>query len=493
MVPRIPLGRLSVLCLAAALLAPAATADVLFDVFRLRTGESVKGRPIRERTDDRVLVFEDLLTGSIRSVSWEAIEPADRTEVLRGLGRLLTASYTTPGVRLTVRVAGEDQELYGVIEGEDAKEIRLTRNGETVPVPKERVVERTPETLDVREVWSPSRLMKMYDAKLRERELDPAALDGKNALDRGEYAELMGALRESLESYQRAAADIDYADRATAEQRAVRVEALLRDQAALATIRDLKTKLGSDLFKAVGKGLADFATKHPNASEGVTKALETLKAAVKARRDKFMRQQVRYNFPRICVRLIEAKVKEKDIKLNDAKSWTKRGLQEAAFAALVEKLSTKDDVTPAEVEGWWETRWERVPKTSWLSASYGSGSFIAYPPKVLPPKSRAGGGGGGGGRGGGGNQGPAPTLTLPKPPTHDQWWTNNPLERAGWVMAHFVQTSGLFEVADDLGRSPCSLCLGEGIRTKVSQTGDVIPYLCNRCAGGRYDLTVKYR
>lgn len=487
---RLPLFRWSALLLVSALLVPAAATA---DVFRLRTGESVKGRPIRERTDDRVLVFEDLLTGSIRSIAWEAIEPADRTEVLRNLGRLSTASYTTDGVRLTLRISGEDSELYGVIESEDAKEIHLMRNGEVMPVPKERVVERTPETLDVREVWNPVQLMEMYDKKLRERELDPGALDGKNAFDRGEYAEFMGALTQARESYQRAAADPDYADRATAEQRSVRVEALLRDQAALSTLRDLKTKLGSDLFKAVGKGLAEFATKHPNPSEGVQKSLENFQAAVKVRRDKFMRQQARYNFPRICVRLIEAKVKEKDIKLNDAKSWTKRGLREAAFAALVEKLGAKDDVTPAEVEGWWETRWQGVPKTSWLSASYGSGSFIAYPPKVLPPKPRAGGGGGNNPKGNSGNGGPAPTITLPKPPTHDQWWATQGLERAGWVMAHFVQTSGLFEVADDLGRSPCSLCLGEGIKTKMSQTGEVIPYLCNRCAGGRYDLTVKYR
>jgi hypothetical protein len=486
---RSPLLRRSLLGLAAALLVVVPLGGASADVFRLRTGESVKGRPIRERTDDRVLVFEDLLTGSIRSISWEAIEPADRTEILRGLGRLSTASYTTEGVRITVRVQGEDQELYGVIESEDGREIRLMRNGEVVPVPKERVVERTPEVLDVREVWNPVQLMEMYDKKLRERELDPAALDGKSALDRGEYAEFMGALKEARESYARAAADMDYVDRATAEQRVTRVEALLRDQAALATLRDLKTKLGSDMFKLVGRGLADFATKHPNASEAVNKSLETFKGMVKVRRDKFMRQQARYHFPRICVKLIEAKVKEKDIKLNDAKGWAKRGLREAAFAALTEKLATKDDVTPAEVEGWWETRWEGVSKTSWLSASYGSGSFIAYQPKVLPPKPRAGGGGGRGGNQGG----PAPTISLPKPPTHDQWWAQAPLERVGWVMAHFVETSGLFEKADDLGRTPCSLCLGEGIRTKMSQTGEVIPYLCNRCAGGRYDLTVKYR
>ena len=97
------------------------------------------------------------------------------------------------------------------------------------------------------------------------------------------------------------------------------------------------------------------------------------------------------------------------------------------------------------------------------------------------------------GIGKGGNQGPTPTLQLPKPPTHDQWWDTHGPERIGWVIAHFVESSGLFEIAYDLLRSPCKLCLGEGIKTFSTQTGEVVPYLCNRCAGGRYDLTVRYR
>jgi hypothetical protein len=489
MLHRNVLSRLAALSLAAALLAPMASADV----FRLRTGESVKGRPIEERTDDRTLVFEDLLTGSVRSVAWEAIEPADRQALKVSLGRETMATYTVQGVRITMRVGTDEQELYGVIDREEGPTVYLLRNGEILPVPKERIIDRAVEMLDVREVWSPAQLIERYDEALRKKDppVDPLGSDGHTSMERAAYAEQMGALRDALESYQRAAADVDYSSRATAEQRALRVEALLRDQAALATLRDLKTKLSSDLFRAVSKGLAEFEGKHPNAGEAVQKSLVSFKAAVKQRRDKYMRFQARYNFPRICVRLIEAKVREKDVKLNDAKSWAKRGLIEAAFTALTEKLAAKDDVTPDEARVFWETRWEGVPKGSWLNASYGSGSFIAYPPKVLPPKPRAAPAGGQRG----GNQGPAPTIQLPKPPTPDQWWATLSVgpERAPWVMAHFVQSSGLFEVADDLGRSPCKLCLGQGLKSFSTQTGEVIPYLCNRCAGGRYDLTVKYR
>ena len=94
---------------------------------------------------------------------------------------------------------------------------------------------------------------------------------------------------------------------------------------------------------------------------------------------------------------------------------------------------------------------------------------------------------------GGNNQGPAPTYTLPKPPTPDQWWSTHGPERIGWVMAHFVVTSGFFEVADDVERRPCPLCQGVGIRTSTTQTGDTVAWICERCAGARDDITVKYR
>ena len=121
-----------------------------------------------------------------------------------------------------------------------------------------------------------------------------------------------------------------------------------------------------------------------------------------------------------------------------------------------------DTVTPEEVRAWWDTRWQGVMKSSWSRASYGGGTFIVYKPKVQAAQAPAGGGGGGNRPGG--NQGPAPQIEIPKPPTPDEWWvkaTND--ERSSWLMAHFAQSSQLFEVADDVELSPCRTCLGAGI------------------------------
>lgn len=491
------LRRLLSLAVLAALLAPAAAAEEAAapgprNVVRLRTGESIKGRPLRERSDDKTVWIEDLLAGTVRALAWEALEPADRDSIQEQWEWKRKVSTTVKGHRIVLKVGGDEDELYGLIEKEEGGTVYLRRGGELIPVPKDRIAETTEETMDPREIWNAQQLMDRFAQSLREKE-PPEELtspDAHTAMNVGEYAEWAGDLKTALEAYRRAAADPDFLNRATAEQRALRVEALLKDQAALATIRDLKTRLSGNLFRSVRKGLDEFDGKHPGASEAVQKSLASFKDSVAKRRDKYFRGMARWDFQRICVRLIEAKVREKDLKLNDAKSWAKKDLAKEAFAALQAKMAARDDVTEDEVRAWWDTRWDGVPKGSWNRAPYGSGTFIAYPPKILPPKPKPAGGGN---NRGGNNQGPAPAVTLPKPPTPDQWWNTHGPERVGWVMAHFVVTSGLFEVADDVDRKPCPLCQGVGIRTSTTQTGDIVAWICERCGGARDDIAVKFR
>jgi hypothetical protein len=492
---RSTLLRASLVGLALLVLGPAA-APASADVVRLRTGENVKCRPLRERSDERLLVVEDLQRGTIRTLAWEALETADRDRIQEQWEWKGRAVSTAKGHRIVTRVGDDEQEMYGVIEREEGGIVYLRRNGEVLPVPAAQIVERSEENLDPREIWGPQQLMEQLAAELAQQD-PPQTLDstdGRTAWRVGEHAEWAGALPQALEAFRRAAADPEFLNRASAEQRATRVEALLKDQAALATVRDLKVKLSSNLYKAVRAGLDGFEAKHPGSSEAVLKALETFKSEFAKRRDKHFRQMARFEFARkVCRKLIDAKVREKDITLADARSWAKRDLPDAAFDALAERMGKVDTVTPEEVRAWWDTRWQGVMKSSWSRASYGAGTFIAYKPKMQAPKPRPGGAGGGGNRGGG-NQGPAPQIEIPKPPTPDEWWakaTND--ERSSWLMAHFAQSSQLFEVADDVELSPCRTCLGAGTITKMLQTGDTLVYLCPRCGGARNDVTVKFR
>lgn len=470
-----------------ALLAPLAGADVI----RLRTGESVKCRPLQDRSDDRTLVVEDLLSGAVRAFAWEALDPVDarriRVESFRWESE---ASFTVKGHRVVHRLeGGDEEEIYGLIEKEEGGRLSLRRGGQVLELARAKVVEVTEEVLDPRDIWTPAQLV--------ERQLEALKASGgelttgQASFDFANYCEWAGALKEALDYYRRAAADPDYLSRATAEERAVKVEALLKDQAALSTLRDLKTKLGSSLFRAVRTGLDGFEAKHPDASEAVKKALESFRATVAATREKYFRRMARWEFAKIAEKLIEAKLREKDVKLADVRSWLKRDLVDKAFEGLAARMAKVDDVTVDEARGFWDKRWEGVVKSGWTRRSYTGGTFIIYPPKIQPPKPRpqpAGGANRGGAQGGGA----APVI--PKPPTPDQWWAKAPLsERTQFTMALFASTSGLFEVSEDLERRPCSRCQAAGLINETMQTGAVLTYLCDRCGGAQHDITIKFR
>ena len=123
--------------------------------------------------------------------------------------------------------------------------------------------------------------------------------------------------------------------------------------------------------------------------------------------------------------------------------------------------------------------------------TYGSGTFIVEPAKLKPPTRRPRPAGSGSGSGSGG--GAAPPVTIPKPPTRDQWWAGAAArERAAWVLAYFVEHSELFELGERELR-PCLICNGVGLQSKTFQTGEVLTYLCVRCGGAQNDVVVKYR
>jgi hypothetical protein len=480
-----------------ALLAPSAAAEEAAGarVVRLRTGESVKCRPIKARSDDRSVMVEDLLRGTLRVFAWEALETADRDALWVEWQWVGTGTNTVKGVRLVTRVSGgDDTEIYGVIEREEGGTVYLRRSGEILPVPVGQIVDRSEENLDPRDVWNSAQLMERLAAELAEAETTVDATDGRTAWRVAQYAEWAGALPEALAAYRRAAADPEFLQRAVAEARAANVEALIRDEAAFKTLRDLKTKLSSDMFAQVRAGVEGFAAKHPGASEAVVKAFEAFQATWKTRRDKTFRKMARYDFVKVCDKLVDAKVREKDVTLADAKTWVRRELAEKAFEELGVRMGRRDTVTPEEVRGWWDTRWEGSIRSGWTRRSYGQGTQFIYKPEIQPPKPRNPGGGGNNNRGGGQGGGAAPAVQIPKPPTAEEWWAKaDNRERASWVMALFAETSNLFEVADDQERSPCLLCQGHGIITKVMQTGDPLVFLCNRCGGARHDVTVKFR
>ena len=192
-------------------------------------------------------------------------------------------------------------------------------------------------------------------------------------------------------------------------------------------LRDAKTETAAKYFverlKSVRKdhaALAEtLAALHPQAAPPPA-------AAITLRADKWLRAR------------ILKQVSEKDIGLSDVTAWTRRELPDEFVSASAEWLGGKGPHTREAAAKAWEGR----ARAGWLSASYGSGTFIVVPPKVEPPlKGRR----------------------SRKPPTRDQWWAKaSAAVRTAWVLAFFVENAGLFEVSGD------RIVTGTGLKRQVA-------------------------
>ncbi len=476
--------------LAAALLFLTA-GPALAEVVHLRTGETIKGRLMPERSDENVLVIEDYLNGSVRTLSWDVVDRADVQRIQEDWGWTNKALATVTGHRLVQELNNGSQTIRGLIVREDNATYYVMIGGREVKVAKSSVLEKAEEQMDPRDIWDPEQLVERFLTELKkDTAVTEAGEDVNNPSARlawrmAEYAENAGDYERAKSWYAIAANDEDFLNNAIAKQRLERVEGLLRDAAALQTIREIRMALSLKSFRKVREMLDGFAEKHPGAGSLLQNRLEKAKKTFAQRRGEYFSLEAKIHFPKIVAKLIKDKVQEDGLALSDASAWTRRELPELAFAELAERFSRRDDVTPEEARTFWDNR----RKSSYRTVSYGSGTFIVMPAKIKPPKRRnttkkrrnSGGA--------------APKVTLPKPPTRDQWWETkaDTKQRTNWIMAFFVENSGLFEVAEEPKLTPCVQCNGQGLESMRTQTGDNVRFICRRCAGSQNDKRVKFR
>ena len=84
---------------------------------------------------------------------------------------------------------------------------------------------------------------------------------------------------------------------------------------------------------------------------------------------------------------------------------------------------------------------------------------------------------------------------TPKPKTEEQWWAMSarPTDRAQWLRAHFVETSGLFQIIRVDETEHCSNCGGQGFVTSQSSDGGSSSSFCVQCNGSGNFRKVIYR
>ena len=303
---------------------------------------------------------------------------------------------TVPAVRIRYRDPLDHPiELEGILEHEDETRLQVRSQGCVQEILRSRVLTVVEIEIDVRRVYSPEQLMdQLYEAMRADENVDFDDLTADDHWRIASRAEWVGALEVAQTHYAACAADATCLRREAARQRLARladVMALLRDQAALQTLRDARVKLRMSLFRESREILDGFAEKHPEVGEGVTERLDDLRAEFVQRRTTWLQRVAARRFVRLLQDAIRDKVREKDVAITDVTGWTRRELPDQAFLTLADAMGRHDDVTPEEARSLWEGR----PKRRAKRVTYGCGSYIVDPAPVArgtapPPATRGG-------------------------------------------------------------------------------------------------------
>ena len=225
---------LAMLVIAAALICLMGETSVA-DVVHLRTGETVKGRPLRDRSDKDTLVMEDFLSGGVRTFAWAVVEEEDRSRLHRTWGWENAALEAVKGHRLVQELAGgATQDIRGLIESEDDVNYNVRLSGRVLKVRKDQVIEKADEDMDPRDIWSPEQLVERFMEELAKKDgVDLANPDGHVHWRIAEYARQAGDYETAKTHYEACANDETYQNATVAKQRLDDVVALLRDAAAV--------------------------------------------------------------------------------------------------------------------------------------------------------------------------------------------------------------------------------------------------------------------
>ena len=471
----------SLLLLLGAFLWPAPPADA--DVVRLRTGVSLKGQARNDLSDTDKLVFEDIVTGALRSFVWAVVDPADRDRLWIEWGWQDASRRLIDGHHIRRRQAtGEIVDIFGLVLDKTGDTVRIKRGGEEIDIPASDVVEILDEQVDPRDVFTPQELYERALKQLGKTASDPLTTEEHWLL--AQNADWCELLEKAREHFAACAADTNFLRSNIAKQRLERVEALLRDQAALAQLREIRTRISLKAFRRAKELLAKFEAEQTEASEPVKRRLEKAKKFLEESRNRYFQREARSRFFKEVKNLISKKVREKDITYSDTFGYTRRELEAEAFESLAAYLNKRDDITVAQAKEFWDAR----PKKLWWTASLGGGTFIARPPKMKKINKKRGKSK----KKSGQPSGPAP-KTPPKP-TRDSWWAKaKSSDRMQHMLARFAQESGLFEVSEQEQQTVCPTCNGRGAEQKTLSNGQLWTYTCTRCAGAAYDIKIRFR
>ena len=472
------------------------------DVIELVGGRTVQGRILTGQTTDDALALELFDTGGVITIKWSHIIPA-RAKQLRdatGYGDAEETEYLVPGHRVLLQMpAGTVVEGRALNPDEKDKPLQLKTRSSVTPYERATIA-RIDETM------LPGLLM-FTPAELYAMRLNESAPDSPAAhLEMAKFCMQIGALdkaKEHLEGAKEPAfLETPPGRQIPALER--QLDLLIKSKGAQDLVTQIKGSMRSQRWNEALAllGKLDEGFKDEQVRKLINFTL--LESQVVHGRDHWFQKTCQTQVYKAMGRLIEAKAREKKPLRPDenaprgvatpgtlaaARQWASRDLPKQMWDKVLADLELKQE----ELDAYWKARSGKQIQT----ASYGTGTFIvvkkaATPrgPAADPSRNRRPPGAPGG------QQGGPPKPKEDKPKTEEEWWEllgDRATDRAKWLTAYFVESSGIFEIVRADESELCGGCGGRGVLVSNNQDGSQSSSVCPTCNGSQKFRKVLYR
>jgi hypothetical protein len=469
------------------------------DVVELVGGRAIQGKILEGQTGEDGLAVELFDTGGVIVVKWDHILPA-RAKELKVRTGLEVAEETEILVTAHRVLLTSGEVLEGLALNPDEKDKPLQLKTRTSVQQLERIrIARIDETqLPGLAIYAPDEL---YQKIRDENPPETAAAH----LDLAVKCMHMGALSQAQSHLAAAKADAGFAD--TLEGKKIpalerQLDTLVKSKGAQDMVAQIRVAMRGNRWNEALAQLAALDTQYKDEQVRRLIRFDLLESSVVRGRDSFFRREVQKKVYFTMARLIDGKSREKKPLRDDpsqprgvatpgtlaaARQWVSRDLPTQIWDKVMADLGLK----PEEMDKYWKERSGKNPQT----ANYGTGSFIvvkraAAPKSGQDPNRQRRPPGGAGQQ----PQGPQRQAKEDKPKTEEEWFEAvGPGDRARWLTAFFVESSGMFEIVRTDESQACEACGGRGVQVANNSDGTQSSSICPGCNGATKFRKVIYR
>lgn len=489
----------------ALVLSPFAATTASAEQIPLRNGAVMQGDILAGQTSEETLALKLYETGGVVQVRWDHIEESRARELRVQTGVTVDEvdEILVDGHQVLLGTGAVEQGL-ALNPDDKSQPLKLrTASGERT-LDRANVARITPTRLPGLLVYTPDDLYR----KLAE-EMNPQTPAAHKEM--GRIAMEIGALAAARSHLSKAAADAVFVktpDGRQLESMLRQVDLLEKAAGAKDMARQIQASMRNNRWNDAKKTLAALTEQYKDPEVRKLVGLSLLANRVVRGRDDYMKKEMPKRLVAAMQKMIEAKSRERKPATEDpdaprgptpgslasARQWLSRELPKAVWDKVKSDLGIDDD---EEAQAYWKAR---IMKSA--TAYYGTGSFMKVKKPVPaggatgrndPNRQRRPPGAAGGAAAGGP---PQRQTKEDKPKTEEEWWealAGKPSDRAQFLVASFVEESGLFEVLRVDESELCSSCGGKGVLTTNTSDGAQSNAVCTTCNGCGKFRKVVYR